>query len=229
MKNATLEIAEMEVEDRLAAVRESVAAAARRSGRDPAVVNLIVITKYHPMSLVQKLHSLGVNHFGENRHPEAQAKADLLPQATWHFVGQLQTNKARKVAAYADVIQSVDRVELVRALAERHNDVMLQIDLSDNPASARGGCRPSAAPYLAEQVAATEGLNLLGVMAVAPRHEPAALAFERLAAASQAVRAVVPSATRISAGMSGDYQTAVAAGATDVRIGTIITGPRPAA
>lgn len=228
MENAAFGTTETEAEDRLAAVRESVATAARQSGRDPADINLIVVTKYHPMSLVQKLYSLGVHHFGENRHPEAQAKAGGLPQATWHFVGQLQTNKARKVAAYADVIQSVDRVELVKALAETNVDVMLQIDLSDGQVSGRGGCSPLTAPRLAEQVAATPGLNLLGVMAVAPRLEPAPLAFARLAAASRAVRAVAPTATRISAGMSGDYQEAVAAGATDVRVGTLITGPRPA-
>jgi pyridoxal phosphate enzyme (YggS family) len=215
--------------DRLAAVQEQVAAAARAAHRDPAGITTIVVTKFQPIALIEELHGLGVRDFGESRHPEARDKAAALPDATWHFIGQLQTNKARQVARYADVVHSVDRPELVDALAGRELDVLLQVDLGVGEAGGRGGARPSAVPALAERVAAAEGLRLRGVMTVAPLEVPAATAFAALALVAERVRAVEPAATWVSAGMSGDFAEAVAAGATHLRIGSAITGPRPAA
>lgn len=221
--------------DRLHAVQERIAAAARSAHRDPAEITTIVVTKFQPLALVERLHALGVRDFGENRHPEARDKAAALAgPATWHFVGQLQTNKARQVAKYADVVHSLDRPELVDALAGHDLDVLLQVDLGVDGAGqdggsrtpSRGGARPGAIPALAERVLAADGLRLRGVMTVAPLGIPAAAAFAALAMVAERVRAIDSGATWISAGMSGDYAEAVAAGATHLRIGTAVTGPR---
>lgn len=215
--------------ERLAAVREGIADAAHAAGRDPAGLTTVVVTKFHPASLVRELHELGVRDVGESRHQEAQAKAAELAGLglRWHFVGQLQSKKARQVRAYADVIHSVDRPSLVRALAcdAASVDCFVQVALDDDPG--RGGVGLDELDALAEQVAATPGLNLLGVMAVAPLGEEPRRAFARLRGASDRVRSIVPAATAISAGMSNDYAAAIAEGATHLRIGSAITGNRP--
>ncbi len=216
----------MDLAERLAHVRAGVAAAARSAGRDPGDITTVVVTKFQPVELVRELAALGVADFGESRHPEARDKAAALPEATWHFVGRLQTNKARQVAAYADVVHSVDRPALVDALAGRAVDVLLQVDLDPTSGPDRGGARPGDLPALAERTLAA-GLRLRGVMTVAPQQVPAATAFAALALVAERVRAVEPAATWISAGMSGDFAEAVAAGATHLRIGTAVTGPRP--
>ncbi len=132
--------------DRLASVQQRVAAAARAAHRDPAEITTIVVTKFQPLELIQRLFDLGVRDFGESRHPEARDKAAALPEATWHFIGQLQTNKARQVARYADVVHSVDRPELVDALAGRELDVLLQVDLGVGKSAGRGGAPLPPAP-----------------------------------------------------------------------------------
>jgi hypothetical protein len=220
-----------ELADRLHAVQADVARAARAARRDPAEITLIVVTKFQPLSLVEELFDLGVRDFGESRHPEARDKAAALPDATWHFIGQLQTNKARQVAKYASAIHSVDRQELVDALAGQDVDVLLQVDLAargggDQGAPSRGGARPGEVPALAERVLDAGGLRLAGVMTVAPLGMPVVPAFAALHMVADRVRATAPSATWISAGMSGDYAEAIAAGSTHVRIGSAITGPR---
>lgn len=215
--------------ERLAAVREGVADAARAAGRSPEELTTIVVTKFHPASLVRELAALGVRDVGENRHQEAQEKAAELADLplTWHFVGQLQSKKARQARRYASVIHSVDRVSLVDALASEEStvDAFVQLNLTDDPA--RGGVADRDLEPLVEHVLATPGLRLLGVMAVAPLDEEPARAFERVRAASDRVRALAPEAVSISAGMSQDYREAIAAGATHLRIGTAITGNRP--
>ena len=216
--------------ERLATVDAAIADAARAAGRDPAELTRIVVTKFHPASLVRELAALGVRDVGENRHQEAQAKAaetaDL--ELSWHFVGQLQSNKARAVRRYARAIHSVDRDSLVAALAAPDHDpidVFLEIDLSGQPG--RGGADPADAERLAERVLGTAGVRLVGVMAVAPLGEEPRAAFARLRAVSERVRSLAPDADRISAGMSGDYAEAILEGATHLRIGTAITGKRP--
>ncbi|WP_374010270.1 YggS family pyridoxal phosphate-dependent enzyme [Leifsonia sp. LS-T14] len=215
--------------ERLAAVREGVADAARAAGRSPEELTTIVVTKFHPASLVRELAGLGVRDVGENRHQEAQEKAAELSDLdlTWHFVGQLQSKKARQVRRYASVIHSVDRLSLVDALAsdESSVDAFVQLNLTDDPG--RGGVADRDLEALVEHVLAAPGLRLLGVMAVAPLGEEPARAFERVRAASERVRSLAPEATAISAGMSQDYPEAIAAGATHLRIGTAITGNRP--
>ncbi|NUU08292.1 YggS family pyridoxal phosphate-dependent enzyme [Leifsonia sp. C5G2] len=215
--------------ERLAAVREGVSDAARAAGRSPEELTTIVVTKFHPASLVRELAALGVRDVGENRHQEAQEKAAELADLalTWHFVGQLQSKKARQARRYASVIHSLDRVSLVDALASDEStvDAFVQLNLTDDPA--RGGVADRDLEPLVEHVLATPGLRLLGVMAVAPLGEEPARAFERVRAASQRVRSLAPDAVFISAGMSQDYPEAIAAGATHLRIGTAITGNRP--
>jgi len=216
--------------ERLAAVREGVADAARAAGRSPDELTTIVVTKFHPASLVRELAALGVRDVGENRHQEAQEKAAELADLDlrWHFVGQLQSKKARQVRRYAAVIHSLDRIPLVDALKlddAPDVDVFVQLNLTDDPA--RGGVADRDLEPLVEHVLATGGLRLLGVMAVAPLDEEPARAFERVRLASERIRRLAPTASAISAGMSQDYREAVAAGATHLRIGTAITGNRP--
>ena len=224
-----------ELAERLHRVRERIDAACAGAGRDPAELTLIAITKTRPASDVRLLYELGQRDFGENRDQEAAPKAAQCADLpiTWHFVGQLQTNKAPTVVRYAAVVQSVDRLRLVRALGtaarrqERALTCLIQVSLTgtaDDPG--RGGALPDQVPALAEALAAEAGLVLGGIMAVAPLGVPAADAFAGLAPASAAVRAVWPSATIISAGMSGDLEEAVAAGATHLRIGTALLGDR---
>jgi pyridoxal phosphate enzyme (YggS family) len=220
--------------DRLAAVDERIAASARSAGRDPAEITRIVVTKFHPAALVSDLYALGVRDVGENRQQELSAKAGeltALADLRWHFIGQAQTNKARAIRAAASAVHSVDRERLADALdaaapepADRL-DVLVQVNLTDDPG--RGGAEPAAVLALAEHVAARPTLRVRGVMAVAPLDEEPERAFSRLRAAADDVRSVVPDATWISAGMTGDFPEAVAMGATHLRIGSAITGPRP--
>lgn len=188
------------------------------------------MTKFQPASLVRELAELGVRDVGENRHQEASAKAAEVadPRLTWHFVGQLQSNKAKAVRRYAATVHSVDRASLVDALAADDGSdlgVFLEIGLSDEPG--RGGVAPDDVESLAEHVLAAPGLQLLGVMGVAPLGAEPRRAFSRLREVSHRVRALAPDATAISAGMSGDFREAILEGATHLRIGTAITGNRP--
>ncbi len=228
-----------ELTERLHRVRGRITAACAAAGRGAADITLVAITKTRPASDVRLLYELGQRDFGENRDQEAAPKAAQCEglAITWHFVGQLQTNKAASVARYADVIHSVDRLRLVRALGtaarrqERVLTCLIQVNLAEPaPAAAadagRGGAPLPRIPALAEAIAGEADLVLGGVMAVAPLGIPAACAFAGLAPASAAVRAVRPSATIISAGMSGDLEEAVAAGATHLRIGTALLGDR---
>ena len=217
---------------RLAAVRQRIFAACDAAGRDAGDVTLIAVTKTHPASDVRLLAGLGVCDIGENRDAEAAPKvaqcADL--SLTWHFIGQLQTNKCASVARYAAVVHSVDRTRLIRALgaaarrAERVIDCLVEVSLDSDPA--RGGAPEAEVAPLAEALAAEPGLVLRGVMAIAPLGMAPERAFAKLGECAQLVRAVSPAATMISAGMSGDLEAAVAAGATHLRIGTALLGDR---
>ena len=175
---------------------------------------------------------------GESRHQEAQGKAAELSglDLTWHFIGQIQGKKARQVREYADVIHSLDRASLVSALAAPASDspgtpapvrdCFIQVNLTDDPA--RGGAQPHEIEDLAEQVLDTPGLRLLGLMAVAPREGEARRAFAAVRRLSVELQTIAPEATRLSIGMSQDYAAAISEGATHLRIGTAITGIRPA-
>ena len=225
-----------EIRRNLAAVEARLDAACSAAGRRRDELTLVAITKTFPADDVRRLVRLGVTDIGENRDQEAAAKASALSELPihWHFVGQLQTNKARSVAHYADVVHSVDRPRLVHALsaaaeeAGRVLDAFVQISLEPTTAADdRGGVQPDQACALADAVADAPGLTLAGVMAVAPLGADPADAFHRLADVAAQIRADHPTASAISAGMSGDLEAAVANGATHVRIGTALLGVRP--
>ena len=221
-------------EGRLAAVRGRIEAACREAGRDPDGVTLVAVSKTFPAADVLLLHGLGVTDFGESYDAEAAAKAGSLRAAgvtpRWHFVGGLQRNKARSVASYADVVQSVDRPELARALgaaaarAGRSVEALVQVRFDDDPG--RSGCVPGEVPALADEIAGTEGLRLGGVMCVAPRDVAPRPVFARLRTVAEDVRRAHPHATTISAGMTNDLEDAVAEGANCVRVGTALFGRR---
>jgi PLP dependent protein len=229
------------LEENLRAVRARIAAAARAAGRDPDSVSLLAVSKTWPADAVRELAGLGQLDFGENRAQELLGKAAEVADLPlrWHFVGQLQRNKAAAVARLGAVVHSVDRPSLASALdragQERMGreggpiEVLLQVDLGGRPggAVARGGAAPADVPALADLVAGAAGLRLRGLMAVAPLEEDARSAFERLAGVAARVRADHPEAVDLSAGMSGDLEAAVAAGSTIVRVGTALFGERP--
>lgn len=210
---------------------------------------LIVVSKYFPVEDVRLLASLGVKDFGENRDQEASAKAAAAADASlrWHFIGQLQSNKARSVVSYASSVHSVDRVSLVgalqkakaaeierqreKALSQRERpetlDCFVQVNLSGDESGGRGGADPANVLELAERIDAAANLRLAGVMAVAPLGGSARDAFGQLAGISAEVVARYPGATAVSAGMSGDLEEAVEAGATHLRVGSDVLGARP--
>lgn len=224
----------------LTSVRARIDAAVSAAGRSAGSVTVVAITKTWPASDVRILAGLGVDHVGENRDQEARPKAaecaDL--SLTWHFVGQLQRNKAGSVAHYATIVESVDRVPLVAALDRaagqvgRRIGVCLQVDLVEAPdpvqtgPGRRGGARPDEVLALAAEVAGAGNLDLLGVMAVAPLGVDPRGPFDRLAAVHERLLVEHPGATMRSAGMSGDLEEAVAAGATHVRLGSALLGHR---
>lgn len=230
---------EEEIASRLTAVRERIDAACAAAGRESADVRLVVVTKTYPSSDVAILAGLGVSDVGENRHPEAERKhadvGDAGAGLTWHFVGALQTNKADAVARYADVVHSVDRVRLARALAKgaeragRIIDVLIQVNLEgrDDRPGGRAGADAGQIEEIAAEIEASRGLRLRGTMAVAPLGADAAIAFAELRERTDALRAKHPAVTIMSAGMSGDMEAAIAAGATHVRIGRSVLGERP--
>jgi PLP dependent protein len=204
-------------------------------------VTLIVVTKTYPASDVRLLHEIGVRHVAENRDQDAAPKAAACSDLDlrWHFVGQLQTNKVRSVASYADIVQSVDRLKLVNSLsaaavrAERELGCLIQValDAESGERGERGGVAPDGIDELAAAIDGAPGLRLDGLMTVAPLAGPYAgrqqAAFERLMELSSSLRAGHPAANMVSAGMSADLEQAVAAGATHVRVGTAVLGVRP--
>jgi len=231
--------AEPPLAERLATVRSSVDDAVREAGRRPEEVTTIVVTKFHPASLVRELFDLGVTHVGENRQQEASEKSSELAELAldWHFIGQLQSKKTRNVLAFASTIHSLDRLSLVSAIATALGDdssasastpfvdAFIQMNLTQD--AGRGGVQPDQLRALAEAVAGSPTIRLRGLMAVAPVGEDPRRAFARVREARELLLAVAPGAVDLSMGMSGDFREAVLEGATHLRIGTAITGNRP--
>ncbi len=221
-------------------LEERIDAACRAAGRDRAGVRLLPVTKYFPASDIEILYHLGRREFGESREQEASAKvASLghLAQTRWHLIGRLQRNKAKSVARWADTVHSVESDRLVRALdtavgAARDGGarterlrVLLQVSLDRDPT--RGGVAPDDLALLADQVGATENLQLGGLMAIPPLDVDPDEAFAELAGLHQALLRAHPGASELSAGMSGDLEAAVRHGSTCVRVGTALMGARP--
>jgi pyridoxal phosphate enzyme (YggS family) len=223
-------------------LRARVERACADAGRSPSELTLIAVTKTFPASDIELLAELGVGDVGENRDQEASAKVAQLTREwgepaqrrlRWHFIGALQTNKARSVAAYAHLVHSVDRLRLVEALAaaaagrSEPLGCLVQVDLDPAPKPGRSGAAVADVPAVARAIAASSGLELRGVMAVAPLGDDPGRAFERLAEVADALRRDHAGATIVSAGMSGDLEAAIANGATHLRVGAALLGSRP--
>ena len=219
-----------DVAERWQSLTVELSAECARAGRSADDITLVVVTKFHPASIVTELHAAGARHFGESRHQDAAPKVAQLTELdlTWHFVGQIQSNKARAIAQYATVLHSLDRDSVVDALAKLEHRVsgFIELNLTDDPG--RGGVDDANAMLkLADRIALTDTIDLVGVMAVAPQDADPAEAFERVATMSQILLQAHPNAGSISTGMSADWQQAIRHGATHLRIGTSITGKRP--
>ena len=197
---------------------------------------LIVVTKNHPAQLVADLIDLGCTDVGENRDQEASAKFEqtqlLRPEngLKWHFIGQLQTNKVKSVLRYASAIHSIDRPSLVQELAKQLEKQECEIDgfieLNLTGDSGRGGVLPENLDALVEQVLSVPRIKLRGLMAVAGLGEDPRSEFQKVLTAQRQLLELAPDATALSMGMSEDYQIALEMGATHIRVGSKITGPR---
>ncbi|HVU74807.1 MAG TPA: YggS family pyridoxal phosphate-dependent enzyme [Mycobacteriales bacterium] len=220
-----------EVAANLGDVRARIAAACAAAGRDAGDVELVAITKTFPLTDVEHLAAAGQHVFGESRDQEGRAKAAARADLEWHFVGRLQTNKARSVGGWARVVESFDRAELAAPLARGAAEVgaaapivLIQVSLDGDPE--RGGARPADVARVAAAATAA-GLDVRGVMAVAPLRADPQRAFAQLRSVRDGLSSELPGARWISAGMSGDLEAAVAEGATHVRIGSALLGRRP--
>ncbi len=226
----------------LAALRARIDTACAAAGRDTGSVSLLAVTKTVPASDVGVLLDLGVTALGENRAQEAATKAgevaDLRPDASpqWYFVGGLQRNKVKMVLPWVTRVESVDSPRLARALDRAATaaveegsrsgplPVLLQYSVDGDPG--RGGVPGGGLLELAELVATLPGLALEGLMAVAPLGWEPDGAFDAIAGAARRLQAAHPAATEVSAGMSGDLETAIGHGSTVVRVGTALVGDR---
>lgn len=222
-----------ELSERLSVVRERISTACAAAGRSPETVRLVVVTKYFPASDVDLLAQLGVHDVAENKAQELTAKVQQVTSSSthWHFVGQLQSNKAKLAASACTVVHSLDRPSVVRALgraaADRETPLRCLIQVNLDEAARRGGCLASEVPELAQQVVQWPGLVVAGVMAVAPKDSEPERWFAQLAKVSEQLRSDFPTAVEISAGMSGDFEKAIQHGATLIRVGAAVLGSRP--
>lgn len=219
--------------ERLRLVQERIEQAASLNGRAADEITLIVVSKFHPADLVVDLVELGVSNFGENRDQEAKPKAQEVAERlgeskspTWHFVGQLQSNKVRSVLTYSRIIHSLDRDSLLKELIrlEQPASVFIELNLTDD--QGRGGVAPENLEKFAEAVLSANHLNLMGVMGVAALDRDPRVDFEVIQSCSERLKQLSPASNKISAGMSGDFEAAIGFGATHLRIGTAITGNR---
>jgi pyridoxal phosphate enzyme (YggS family) len=225
-----------ELGQRYQAIVDEIATAATSANRDPMQITLVVVTKNHPHQLVHDLLALGARDFGENRDQEAGPKAKQIAAESnerfnWHFIGQLQTNKVKSVLEYANFLHSLDRPslldELLKRTAERETPLKVFVQVNMTEDLERGGVNPADLMPFAERVLSSSGLELVGLMGVGGLEVAPEREFERLAQLSQELQGIAPEANRLSMGMSGDFETAIAYGATHLRIGTAITGKRP--
>lgn len=216
-----------EIASNLNGVIEQIKAAAQSSARAYEEITLIAVTKTFPVSDVHILASLDVHHYGENRDSEAAPKAVAVP-GTWHFQGQIQSNKLKSIASWANVIHSLDEIRHIQTLdkvATHRIGVFLQVSLDG--AQGRGGAAPTDLSALADSVVQSTHLDLMGLMAVAPLDVPVDQAFEKLATIHAAFKSAYPQAIYLSAGMSNDFESAISHGATHIRVGSSILGSRP--
>lgn len=215
-----------EISENLLDVQERIASAVRKAGRNQEDISLIAVTKTFPVSDIEILSGLGVRDFGENRDADGSEKAALVP-ARWHFQGQIQSNKLKSICSWADVIHSLDDLrhfEIIKKSATHPLDIFLQVNLDGQVG--RGGASIQSLYPLALEVQEDPVHRLLGLMAVAPLGSDTEKAFEQLHAIHMAFTCDFPTATSLSAGMSSDFEIAIAAGATHLRLGSQIMGSR---
>ncbi len=213
--------------ERLAAVCGRIARAAARARRDPSGIALVAVTKLFPASAIREAYALGLREFGENYVQEFEAKAPLvadLADARFHFIGHLQSNKSAKAAELFHVVQTVDAGRLARRLDQigRVLEIMLEVKLSEE--DAKSGASPADLPFLIETVRQCHNLRLLGLMTMPPWSEDPEASrpcFRRLRELAEE-----HGLEQLSMGMSNDLEVAVEEGATCVRIGTALFGPR---
>jgi len=216
-----------EISANLQAITARIVSAAESAGRDREEITLIAVTKTFPVSDVKILYELGVRDFGENRDQEGSVKFSELPEdSNWHFQGQIQSNKLKSIATWADVIHSIDDVSHAKKLSSlvAAKDIFVQVSLDDLPG--RGGVNPEQLLEFLDEVTALTNLKVRGLMAVAPLDEPPLEAFKRLKTLSETVIKTHPNTWEISAGMSNDFEAAISQGATHIRIGSQILGVR---
>lgn len=215
----------VEISENLSEVKARILQAAKTANRDPAEIQLIVVTKTFPASDIEILRELGEINFGENRDQEAAPKAAEIA-ATWHFQGQIQSNKIKSISQWADVIHSISTAKEILKFAQspRKHQVFLQVSLDGEPG--RGGAMPNELAELAELVNLSNNLELMGLMAVGPLGVEPEKAFSKLAEINQGFQSHFPNAKYLSAGMSGDFESAIAHGATHIRVGSSILGSR---
>ena len=214
-----------EITRNLQGVKERINRAAQSAGRDSADIELIVVTKTFPVSDIEILRDLGETNFGENRDQEAGPKAEII-SANSHFQGQIQSNKIKSICGWADVIHSIssEKEILKFAQSERKHQLFLQVSLDGQ--EGRGGASPAELAKLADLVNASNNLELMGLMAVAPLGVEPEKAFADLAQLNQGFQHQFPNAKYLSAGMSGDFEAAIKYGATHIRVGSSILGSR---
>ena len=214
-----------EIARNLQEVKERIIGAAKSVNRDPNEIELIVVTKTFPISDIEILRDLGETNFGENRDQEAGPKAEII-SATWHFQGQIQSNKIKSICQWADVIHSIssEKEILKFAQSERKHQLFLQVSLDGQVG--RGGANPADLAQLADLVNESNNLELLGLMAVAPLGVEPMKAFADLAQINQGFAGQFPNSKFLSAGMSGDFEAAIKNGATHIRVGSSILGSR---
>ena len=216
-----------EISANLQAITARIVSAAESAGRSPEEITLIAVTKTFPVTDVKILYELGMRDFGENRDQEGSVKFSELPgDSNWHFQGQIQSNKLKSIAAWADVIHSIDDISHAKKLSSlvASKDIFVQVSLDNLPG--RGGVNPEQLHDFLGEVTALANLKVRGLMAVAPLDEPPLEAFKRLKTLSETVIKTHPNTWEISAGMSNDFEAAISQGATHIRIGSQILGVR---
>ena len=215
-----------EITSNLQVVRDEISKAVINAGRSLDELTLIAVTKTFPASDVEMLRDLGVTHFGENRDADAAPKAAVVA-GTWHFQGQIQSNKLKSITSWAKVIHSLDEIrhfEVIEKSAPHPLEIFCQVSLDGS--EGRGGVSEQKLYELAQAIEKSATHTLQGLMAVAPLGVDPADAFSKLSAIHKAFMADFPRANKLSAGMSGDYKEAIAQGATHIRIGSSILGSR---
>ena len=224
-----------DIQSNLQVIQSRITKACAAAGRDVSEITLIAVTKTYPASDVDLLKQLGIENVGENRDQEASSKKfEVKNQFKWHFIGQLQSNKAKSVVNYADLIHSVDRWSLAKEIQKsaqainKVQPVLIQVDLDQTgPDSTRGGIWPAELRELASSISQASHLDLQGLMSVAPLGEKPELAFARLKEIRDGFLKEHPQAQILSAGMSDDLEAAILQGATHLRIGSALLGERP--